>query len=56
MSSSQLNSMPPELLGKIFGYLPVPDIFGLKLVGLTAEIYPCTPANEIPHGGQLYFP
>lgn len=32
----QLSDMPPELLGKIFGFLTPPDITGLKLVGSVA--------------------
>jgi hypothetical protein len=32
----QLNCLPPELLGKIFGHLTAPDILRLKLVGLAA--------------------
>jgi hypothetical protein len=36
----QLNDMPPELLGNIFGYIKTPDIPGLKLAGSVANITP----------------
>ena len=35
----RLNDFPSELLGKIFGHLTVPDILGLKLVGLAVSFF-----------------
>ena len=43
----QLNDLPPELLGRIFGYLTAPDILGLKLV-CPAAGFPCGPVDPGP--------
>lgn len=45
-----MNSFPSELLGKIFGYLTVPDILGLKLVGLAGGFFSESPEQSLHQG------